>query len=68
MSKSASLFRKNDVKRAFEAAASAGVKVSVEIDRAGKLRLVPLNDAASAASNPWDTEDQIDVADKTKIR
>ena len=31
------MFRKTDVKRAFEAAEEAGVKVSVEIHKAGKL-------------------------------
>jgi hypothetical protein len=39
------LFRKTDVKRAFEAAEEAGVKVSVEIDKLGKLRLIPISDA-----------------------
>ena len=48
MSKGPCTFRKSDVKRAFEAAASAGVKVSVEIDKSGKLKLVPLNDASEA--------------------
>ena len=45
MSKGPCTFRKSDVQRAFEAAASAGVKVSVEIDKAGKLKLVPINEA-----------------------
>ena len=48
MPKGKMMFRKTDVKRAFEAAEEAGVKVSVEIDKAGKLRLVPLNDASEA--------------------
>jgi hypothetical protein len=48
MPKGPCTFRKSDVKRASEAAASAGVKVSVEIDKSGKLKLVPLNDASEA--------------------
>jgi hypothetical protein len=48
MPKGPCTFRKSDVKRAFEAAASAGVKVSVEIDKSGKLKLVPLNDSSEA--------------------
>lgn len=48
MSKGPCTFRKSDVKRAFEAAASAGVKVSVEIDQSGNLKLVPLSDASEA--------------------
>ena len=40
------LFRKTDVRRLLEAAEDAGVKVSVEIDKAGTLRLVPISDAA----------------------
>ena len=49
MPKGKMMFRKSDIKRAFEAAEEAGVKVSVEIDTAGKLlKLVPLNDASEA--------------------
>jgi hypothetical protein len=58
MPKGKMLFRKTDVKRAFEAAEEAGVKVSVEIDKAGKLRLVPLSDSVSAGPNPWDAAGQ----------
>ena len=48
MPKGKMTFRKSDIKRAFEAAEEAGVKVSVEIDKSGKLKLVPLNDASEA--------------------
>jgi hypothetical protein len=48
MPKSPCTFRKSDVKRAFEAAASAGVKVSVEIDKSGTLKLVPLDNVSEA--------------------
>jgi hypothetical protein len=58
MPKGKMLFRKTDVRRAFEAAEEAGVKVSVEIDKAGKLRLVPLSDSVSTAPNPWDAAGQ----------
>ena len=46
MSKAASTFRKSDVKRAIQAAESAGMTVRrVEIDTAGKIVLVPDNGA-----------------------
>ena len=50
MPKGKMTFRKSDIKRAFEAAEEAGVKVSVEIDKSGKLKLVPLNDASEAGT------------------
>ena len=68
MSKGPCTFRKNDIKRGVQALESVGVKVARVEVQAGKIIFFPLNDAASVAPNPWDTEDQIDVADKTKIR
>lgn len=42
MSKARSTFRKNDIKRLIEAAATAGVKVgAVEATKDGVMRLVP---------------------------
>ena len=50
MSKAASTFRKSDVKRAIQAAESAGMTVCrVEIDAAGKIILVPDNGGTDAA-------------------
>ena len=57
MSKAASTFRKSDVKRAIQAAESAGMKVGrVDIDNTGKISVVPGNGAANAAQpqNPLD--------------
>jgi hypothetical protein len=49
MSKAASTFRKSDVKRAIQAAEAAGMKIGhVEVDRAGKIILVPGNGAETA--------------------
>jgi hypothetical protein len=49
MPKAKSTFRKNDVKRAIAAVESAGVKVErVEIDKAGKISLIPSNGAQAA--------------------
>lgn len=50
MPKGKMMFRKTDVKRAFEATEEAGVKVSVEIDKAGKLKLVPLTDSVATST------------------
>ena len=59
MSKVASTFRKSDVKRAIQAAESAGMTVvRVEIDTAGKIILVPDNGVTDAAqSKPQDPLD-----------
>lgn len=57
MSKRASLFRKNDIKRMLEAAKMAGVKVgSIEV-QPGKIVLVPDHDGdpAEPTSNEWDS-------------
>ena len=51
MSKAASTFRKSDVKRAIQAAESAGMTVRrVEIDTAGKIILVPDDGASRRAA------------------
>jgi Tfp pilus assembly PilM family ATPase len=59
MPKGPCTFRKSDVKRAIEAAESAGMKVArVEVDAAGKISLIPGNVAEAAGAeegNPWDT-------------
>ena len=59
MSKAASTFRKSDVKRAIQAAESAGMTVCrVEIDAAGKIILVPDNGGTDAAKpKPQDSLD-----------
>jgi hypothetical protein len=59
MSKAASTFRKSDVKRAIQAAESAGMTVCrVEIDAAGKIILVPDNGGSDAAQpKPQDSLD-----------
>ena len=54
MSKRECTFKKNDIKRAFQAAQAAGVKVSIEV-RAGSIKLVPINDATE--SKPQDLLD-----------
>ena len=59
MSKATSTFRKADVKRAIQAAESAGMKVArVDIDNAGKISVVPDNGVAAARgiepSQSWD--------------
>jgi len=58
MSKGPSTFRKNDVKRGIEALELAGKKVTrVEIDKAGKIILFPLDNSnvkADASANEWD--------------
>jgi len=52
MSKGPSTFRKTDVKRAFDAAKMAGVKVArIEI-QAGKITLVPRDDSNAKADAP----------------
>jgi hypothetical protein len=58
MSKSTSTFRKNDIKRAIQAAVAAGMQIRrVEIDKEGKIALVP-NQPGEAESfatvNEWD--------------
>ena len=59
MSKAASTFRKSDVKRAIQAAESAGMTVCrVEIDATGKIILVPDNGGNDAAKpKPQDSLD-----------
>ena len=53
MSKGKCLFRKLDVKRAFEAVELAGKRVArIEIDKAGKIILFPDNNGNAEAGNP----------------
>jgi len=53
--KAKSTFRKNDVKRAISAVESTGARVSrVEIDKQGKIVLIPSNDAP-----PTETTDEV---------
>jgi hypothetical protein len=63
MARRACTFRQSDVARALRAAASAGVRVRVEIEPSGKITVVPMDDAKLQDSNqnPWDevlTNDQ----------
>jgi hypothetical protein len=56
-----STFRQQDVTRAVKAVVAAGVGIArVEIDRAGKITIIALGDAAprgalTPQSNEWDT-------------
>jgi hypothetical protein len=53
--KAKSTFRKNDVKRAISAVESTGARVSrVEIDKQGKIVLIPSNDTP-----PTETTDEV---------
>jgi hypothetical protein len=59
MSKGPSTFRRNDVKRAIEAVEMAGKKVArVEVDKAGKIILIPAAGGATGSAEPqtdtWD--------------
>src|SRR5262249_44901720 len=57
MSRAPSTFRQQDVTRAVKAVAAAGVGIArVEIDKAGKITIVALNDAVTRTPvNEWDT-------------
>jgi hypothetical protein len=57
MSRAPSTFRQQDVTRAVKAVAAAGVGIArVEIDKAGKITIIALNDAVTrTAVNEWDT-------------
>ena len=53
MSSKPSLFKQIDVKRAFEAAQLAGIEVaSVDIDRSGKISIVPKSKTGGADRSP----------------
>jgi hypothetical protein len=53
MSSKPSLFKQIDVKRAFEAAQLAGIEVaSVDIDRSGKISIVPKSKTAGGEPAP----------------
>ena len=58
MSQGPCTFRKSDLRRAIQAAESAGMRVGrVEVDKSGKIVLFPSDGAASgAAVNEWDAE------------
>jgi hypothetical protein len=61
MAKGSCTFRKADITRLLSAAAQAGFKVGrVEVDKAGKIALVPDHDGreeTESQSNEWDTLD-----------
>jgi hypothetical protein len=55
MARAPSIFRQQDVTRAFRAAQVAGVKVArVEIDRDGKIVIVTADDRERREENSWD--------------
>jgi DNA invertase Pin-like site-specific DNA recombinase len=54
MSKDASNFRRTDVKRAIQAAASAGLEIGRIELRGGKVVLVPADDADTGEANAED--------------
>jgi hypothetical protein len=55
MARAPSIFRQQDVTRAFRAAKAAGVRVArVEIDRDGKIVIVTADELERAEGNEWD--------------
>jgi len=55
MARAPSIFRQQDVTRAFRAAQAAGVKVArVEIDGDGKIVIVTADDRERREENSWD--------------
>ena len=59
MSRTPSIFRQQDITRAFRAAKAAGVRVRrIEIDRAGKLVIVTADDELDGRreGNEWDRD------------
>jgi hypothetical protein len=52
-----SVFRQQDVTRAFRAAKAAGVRVArVEIDRNGKIVIVTADELEQREGNEWDRD------------
>jgi hypothetical protein len=52
-----SVFRQQDVTRAFRAAKAAGVRVArVEIDRDGKIVIVTADEIEQREGNEWDRD------------
>jgi hypothetical protein len=52
-----SVFRQQDVTRAFRAAKAAGVRVArVEIDRDGKIVIVTADELEQREGNEWDRD------------
>jgi hypothetical protein len=57
MARAPSIFRQQDVTRAFRAAQAAGVKVArVEIDRDGKIVIVTADEHERREGNEWDRD------------
>jgi hypothetical protein len=57
MARAPSIFRQQDVTRAFRAAKAAGVRVRrIEIDRNGKLVIVTADDEPQKSENEWDRD------------
>ena len=55
MARAPSVFRQQDVTRAFRAAKAAGVRVArVEIDRDGKIVIVTADEIEQREGNEWD--------------
>jgi hypothetical protein len=55
MARAPSIFRQQDVTRAFRAAKAAGVRVArVEIDRDGKIVIVTADELERREENSWD--------------
>lgn len=57
MARAPSVFRQQDVTRAFRAAKAAGVRVArVEIDRDGKIVIVTADEIEQREGNEWDRD------------
>jgi hypothetical protein len=57
MARAPSIFRQQDVTRAFRAAKAAGVRVArVEIDREGKIVIVTADELERREGNEWDRD------------
>jgi len=57
MARAPSIFRQQDVTRAFRAAKAAGVRVArVEIDRDGKIVIVTADELERREGNEWDRD------------
>jgi hypothetical protein len=57
MARAPSIFRQQDVTRAFRGAKAAGVRVArVEIDRDGKIVIVTADELERREANEWDRD------------